>query len=106
MDTAARLEQAARNPAEFQAFVGLDGFVDEIFHVVDKRQDANTYKRLPTIAQFARRMAEAAGKSTNIELVSQRVKSPTSAISAIRPCTRSSRRSAGAPQCIPSPNPA
>lgn len=74
MDTAARLEQAARNPAQFQAFVGLDGFVDEIFHVVDKRQDANTYKRLPTIAQFARRMAEAAGKSTNIELVSQRVK--------------------------------
>ena len=51
------------------AFVGLDGFVDEILHVVDKRESAEVYSRLPTIAQLAARLAAAAGKSTNIELV-------------------------------------
>lgn len=59
---------------ELRAFVGLDGFVDEIIHVVDKREDANTFHRIPTIAAYAERIAEAAGKSTNIELVTQRIK--------------------------------
>lgn len=53
------------------AFVGLDGFVDEILHVVDKRENAEKFSRLPTIAQLAERLAGAAGQSTNIELVSQ-----------------------------------
>lgn len=51
------------------AFVGLDGFVDEILHVVDKRYDANRFDRVPTIAKFSERLAGAAGKSTNVELV-------------------------------------
>ena len=57
--------------ALLSAFVGLDGFVDEILHVVDKRESAEVYQRLPTIAQLAARLAAAAGKSTNIELVNQ-----------------------------------
>jgi sugar/nucleoside kinase (ribokinase family) len=57
--------------ARLSAFVGLDGFVDEILHVVDKRESAEVYQRLPTIAQLAVRLAGAAGKSTNIELVNQ-----------------------------------
>jgi sugar/nucleoside kinase (ribokinase family) len=57
--------------ARLSAFVGLDGFVDEILHVVDKRENAEVYQRLTTIAQLATRLAAAAGKSTNIELVSQ-----------------------------------
>jgi sugar/nucleoside kinase (ribokinase family) len=61
----ARQDQAAN----LSAFVGLDGFVDEILHVVDKRESAEVYSRLPTIAQLAARLAAAAGKSTNIELV-------------------------------------
>jgi sugar/nucleoside kinase (ribokinase family) len=56
------------------AFVGLDGFVDEILHVVDKRESAEKYLRLPTIAQLAERLAAAAGRSTNVELVSQLTK--------------------------------
>ena len=56
------------------AFVGLDGFVDEILHVVDKRESADKYLRLPTIAQLAERLAGAAGRSTNVELVSQLTK--------------------------------
>src|SRR5580658_2749934 len=57
--------------AHLSAFVGLDGFVDEILHVVDKRENAEVYQRLPSIAKLAERLAAAAGKSTNIELVNQ-----------------------------------
>jgi len=64
---AQKLLAAANRAGEFTAFVGLDGFVDEILHVVDKRMDAQNYERVPTIALLAERMAEAAGKSTNIE---------------------------------------
>src|SRR5271156_758050 len=64
------LARAAR-AATMSAFVGLDGFVDEILHVVDKRESAEKYQRLPTIAKLAVRLAGAAGVSTNIELVSQ-----------------------------------
>jgi sugar/nucleoside kinase (ribokinase family) len=64
------LAQAGRAP-QLSAFVGLDGFVDEILHVVDKRENAEVYHRLRTIAQLAARFAAAAGKSTNLELVGQ-----------------------------------
>ncbi len=56
------------------AFVGLDGFVDEIIHVVDKRDNAENFLRLPTIAKLSARLAAAAGMSANIELVNQRTK--------------------------------
>jgi len=59
---------------QITAFIGLDGFVDEILHVVDKRESAETYTRLPKIDQFAARLAAAAGRSTNVELVSQLTK--------------------------------
>ena len=67
--TAERLDAVAGRVPSLKAFVGLDGFVDEILHVVDKRHDANRYDRVPTIADYARRIAAAAGRSTNIELV-------------------------------------
>jgi len=57
--------------AHMSAFVGLDGFVDEILHVVDKRENAEVYQRLKTIAQFGARLSAAAGKSANVELVNQ-----------------------------------
>ena len=56
------------------AFIGLDGFVDEIVHVVDKRDSAESFQRLPTIAKLAERLGAAANKSTNIELVSRLTK--------------------------------
>lgn len=56
------------------AFCGLDGFVDEIIHVVDKRYDATRFDRVPTIAKFAERLAAAAGRSTNVELVTKMTK--------------------------------
>lgn len=71
---ASQLESAAAKVPQMSAFVGLDGFVDDILHVVDKRESAEKYSRLPTISLLAGRLAAAAGKSTNIELVSQLTK--------------------------------
>jgi len=45
-----------KKASQMTAFVGLDGFVDEILHVVDKRESAERYTRLPTIAQLASRL--------------------------------------------------
>jgi hypothetical protein len=72
--TAAKLAAALGKPGQLNAFIGLDGFVDEILHVVDKRESAEKYVRLPHMEQWAQRIAAAAGKSTNIELVSQMTK--------------------------------
>jgi len=54
--------------------VGLDGFVDEIIHVVDKRQNFNDYSRINLIKDFGNRIVNAAGLSTNIEYVVQQTK--------------------------------
>jgi sugar/nucleoside kinase (ribokinase family) len=69
-----QLSNGKERIARMTAFVGLDGFVDEILHVVDKRESADKYLRLPTIAQLAERLAGAAGRSTNVELVGQLTK--------------------------------
>jgi sugar/nucleoside kinase (ribokinase family) len=65
--------RAAKIPA-MHAVIGLDGFVDSIIRVVDKRESREDYSVVPTIAAFAKRAARAAGKSTNIELWVERVK--------------------------------
>jgi len=49
--------------------VGLDGFIDEIVHIVDKRESFERYTPIRTIADYAVRLAQAAGRSTNVELV-------------------------------------
>ena len=72
--TAVRLLTNVERASHLRAFVGLDGFVDEIIHVVDTRENAESYQRLPTILRLSERLAGAAGMSTNIELVTQRVK--------------------------------
>jgi sugar/nucleoside kinase (ribokinase family) len=72
--TAARLLGGVQQASHLHAFVGLDGFVDEIIHVVDKRDNTEKFNRLPTISKLADRLAAAAGKSTNVELVNQQTK--------------------------------
>jgi len=69
-----KLQAATNQVSGFSAFLGLDGFVDEILHVVDKRESADKYQRLTTIAKYASRLAAAAGKSTNVEMVNQLTK--------------------------------
>lgn len=72
--SATQLQTAVHRVSHMNAFIGLDGFVDDILHVVDKRESAEKYLRLPRMAQWGERIRAAAGKSTNIELVSQRTK--------------------------------
>lgn len=71
---AARLETLTGEAARRTAFLGFDGFVDEIISVVDQRASAAEFTRVPTIGAFARRIAGAAGRSTNVELVTRRTK--------------------------------
>jgi len=54
--------------------IGLDGFVDEIVHLVDKRQDYANFTRIPTIAEWGARISRAAGLSTNMEMVTVQTK--------------------------------
>lgn len=71
---AAVLAASTERVHQMSAFVGLDGFVDEITHAVDRRINANEYTRLNTITDFGDRIKEAAGRSTNIEFVRQKKK--------------------------------
>ena len=73
-ECAQKLLAGTDRAGKLTAFVGLDGFVDEILHVVDKRENAESYQRLPSIARLAERIGAAAGRSGNLELVPQLTK--------------------------------
>lgn len=61
------LEHLERN--NVKAVLGLDGFVDQILHVVKTRTDANNYIRMNTIQEFGEFIIKAAGLSSNIEFI-------------------------------------
>lgn len=71
---AGHLARASSSASGLTAFIGLDGFVDEIIRVVDQRAGVDEFKSIPTIAALASRIAAASGKSTNVELVAERTK--------------------------------
>jgi len=58
-----------KDPSKYNVLVGFDGFVDEIIHVVDKRQDPQNFTRVKTISDFAKKVERASGLSSNIEFV-------------------------------------
>lgn len=58
-----------KDPSQYNMVLGFDGFVDEIIHVVDKRQDPKHYSRVKTISDFSKKIKRAAGLSSNIEFV-------------------------------------
>jgi hypothetical protein len=68
------LAAAAAAVPQLTATIGLDGFVDSIIAVVDKRENAHKFARVPTLAAFGERIAKSAGHSSNAELVVERVK--------------------------------
>lgn len=72
--TAEALAKAQNEIKTKHALLGFDGFVDEIVRVVDKRYSLSEHSVIPNIAQFAGRISQAAGKSTNVELVVQKMK--------------------------------
>jgi len=55
--------------SKINVMVGLDGFVDLIIDVVDKRTGPEAYTRVETIADLGARITRAAGLSSNLELV-------------------------------------
>lgn len=71
MSAAASLERAVAGLRSHHALVGFDGFIDAITDVVDRRRSMAPadYERVRTMARFAQRVADAAGRSTNLELV-------------------------------------
>lgn len=71
---AALLDTHAHSLRDRRVTIGLDGFVDEIVSVVDKRASLDHFTPFPTLAAFGERIRAAAGKSTNAELFVQRVK--------------------------------
>ena len=71
---AAALRHEADRLGSLGALIGLDGFVDEIIAVVERRHDLERYDRVETIARMAEKIAAAAGKSSNYELVVTRRK--------------------------------
>lgn len=54
---------------EHKAIMGLDGFIDQILHVVEKRTDANNYVRMNTLKDFGEMICRAAGLSANVEFI-------------------------------------
>src|SRR5688572_5106042 len=69
--TAERLIGSRAQLLKFQCFMGFDGFVDEIFQVVDQRQSHTKYTPFATMKAFGNRISSAAGKSANFEIVPQ-----------------------------------
>ena len=69
-----KLAAASTQLPAMRALVGLDGFVDEIIAVVDKRHGHETYDAIPTIERFNVKIAEAIGQSSNYELVVKQMK--------------------------------
>jgi sugar/nucleoside kinase (ribokinase family) len=65
------IEQA---PPEQSVLAGFDGFVDEIMSVVGKRFSHENFEALETITEFGEKVLNAAGLSTNFELVPRQVK--------------------------------
>jgi sugar/nucleoside kinase (ribokinase family) len=67
--TSRKLATAANGLRSLRALVGLDGFVDEIIAVVDKRHDRENYEPVKTIDRLGEKILKAAGQSSNYELV-------------------------------------
>lgn len=57
------------NTLDIPMLLGMDGFIDSMLHVVDTRTNSKEYTRIETIEAYSKRIASAAGLSTNIELV-------------------------------------
>jgi len=71
---AAKLSAALPTLGTIPALIGLDGFVDEIIAVVNKRLDRQHFEPIKTIAAFGEKILKAAGQSSNYELCVKQTK--------------------------------
>jgi len=72
--TAGKLSAALPTLGGIPAVIGLDGFVDEIIAVVDKRYDRTRYDAVKTIDELGQKILRAAGQSCNYELLVKQTK--------------------------------
>jgi sugar/nucleoside kinase (ribokinase family) len=72
--TSHKLAEARSRLPKLKAVIGLDGFVDEIIAVVDKRRNLDDFDRVRTIEQIGKKILAAAGQSSNYELVVKQTK--------------------------------
>lgn len=72
--TSNKLAAAAASLKDRHALIGLDGFVDEIIAVVDKRHADGGYDAVRTIDRLGQKIAGATGQSSNYELVVKQMK--------------------------------
>jgi sugar/nucleoside kinase (ribokinase family) len=73
-EAAEKLRAARDHVAGIGVLIGLDGFVDEIIAVVDKRHDFHRFEPMRTIAHLGHRIFGAVGHSSNLELVVKQTK--------------------------------
>lgn len=67
--TAERLIGSRAQLLKYKGLIGFDGFVDTIYEIIDQRQTATKYTPFSSIKKFGKRVTDAAGKSTNFEIV-------------------------------------
>jgi sugar/nucleoside kinase (ribokinase family) len=70
----AKLNSALSSLGSRSAVVGLDGFVDEIIALVDKRISKDHYEPMKTISVLGNKILHAAGESSNYELIVKQTK--------------------------------
>ena len=69
-----KLTAAVPTMSSIKAMIGLDGFVDEIIGVVDKRASASEYTLIKTIDVLGQKIMNAAGQSSNYEMLVKQTK--------------------------------
>ena len=68
------LAAAVRNhQRDKECLLGFDGYIDELYSVVKRRQSEDEYDRYEKIADFGKRIMDAAGKSADIEISSSKM---------------------------------
>ena len=67
-------ELAAKKNHNLQMLVGMDGFIDEILHLVDKRQNIDQFTRITTLKEYGQMITKASGLSTNVEIVPHQIR--------------------------------
>jgi sugar/nucleoside kinase (ribokinase family) len=69
--TAERLIGSRAQLLKYQCLLGFDGFVDEIYQVVEQRQSPTKFTPYATVKAFGAAVTAQAGKNANFELVQQ-----------------------------------
>lgn len=69
MDTTQLARWLAPGRQNKNALIGLDGFVDRVLRVVEKRTDRNSARFVQTLDDYGRKISAAAGLSLNVELL-------------------------------------